>query len=418
MTALEKVPAQDNSRTDWDIVYFPLGSAAFGGAERSLLELAAAQQARGWRVLVCYELALENTDFIPQATAKALPLKRVDWAPEKSQSDVWRAAWLFFREIDTRLIHFNMSWRRHMWLIPLLARLLSGARLISTMRAMPDDYDLIPRHRYFGIIPSLRLWILPDLIIGRVWAKTSHLTASVNREDYPPRLIKVFGFNPERLRVVYNGIVVPEHVPNVQDRRAAKVRLGCDPNAFLTAYVGRISEEKGIRHAIDAVAACGPRIHLAIAGEGDQLETLKIHIEQLGLTSRIRFIGYLSDPFSVFSAADIALVPSLWNEAFGRVVVEAMACGTPVIATAVGGMRELFTNGKEGIYVPPGDTQAITFAINSLYEDTERLPEMARAGRKLIESRYSTQRVVAEYNNLYAEALGQPISSEKMEPLR
>ena len=157
MTTKETITLGASKLTDWDIVYFPLGSAAFGGAERSLLELAAAQQALGSRVLVCYESALENTDFIPQATARALPLKRVDWAPEKRLADVARAAWRFFRQDNTQLIHFNMSWRRHMWLIPLCARLFSRARLIATMRALPDEYDLIPRRRYFGIIPSLRL---------------------------------------------------------------------------------------------------------------------------------------------------------------------------------------------------------------------------------------------------------------------
>lgn len=418
MTLNEKIMLDASKRPNWDIVYFPLGSAAFGGAERSLLELAAAQHALGRRVLICYEPALENTDFIPQATARALPLKRVDWAPEKRLTDVGRAAWRFFRQDNTQLIHFNMSWRRHMWLIPLCARLFSRARLIATMRALPDDYDLIPRRRYFGFIPGLRLWILPDLIVGRVWAKTLHLTVSVNREDYPPRLTKEFGFPQERLRVVYNGVVIPEHVPDIQDRQANKARLGFEPRAFLVAYVGRISEEKGIRHAIDAVAACDPRVHLVVAGEGEQLETLKAYVEHLGLSSRIRFVGYVSDPFSIFSAADVALVPSLWNEAFGRVVVEAMACGTPVIATTVGGMRELFTDGKEGIYVTKADTQAISAAINQLLDDPVRLQEMARAARQLVELRYTTQRVVAEYSNLYAEALGQPVSQEKMEQQR
>lgn len=408
----------DDKITGWDIVYFPLGSAAFGGAERSLLELAAAQQAQGNRVLVCYEAALESTDFVPQAISRNLALKRLEWAPEKRFGEVVKAAWHFFRRINTHLIHFNMSWRRHMWLIPLFARLFTSAKLIATMRAMPDDYSLIPRKRYFGIIPSLQLWILPDLVVGRVWARTMHFVATVNRDNYPPRLIKEFGFSQEKLLVVYNGVVIPAQLPSAQERQTAKVNLGWEPGAFLTAYVGRISEEKGIRHAIDAVAACGPKIHLVIAGEGDQLESLKAYVEQRGHSSRIRFIGYVKDPFSIFSAADIALVPSLWNEAFGRVVVEAMACGTPVIATAVGGMREIFTDGKEGIYVPLGSPQAITHAINSLFKNPARLQNMAHAGRSLVESRYATQRVVDEYTNLYAKALGQPISSEIMEQER
>ena len=65
-----------------DIVYFPLGAAAFGGAERSILELASAQQAAGKRVLVCYEAALQGTDFISQAAALGVPLRCIAWAPE------------------------------------------------------------------------------------------------------------------------------------------------------------------------------------------------------------------------------------------------------------------------------------------------------------------------------------------------
>ncbi|HQU80545.1 MAG TPA: glycosyltransferase family 4 protein [Azonexus sp.] len=391
--------------TSWDIVYFPLGAAAFGGAERSLLELAAAQQARGLRVLVCYEPALKNGDFISAATAKSLPLHCVDWSPEHSLIAVARAAWNLFRRLDTRLIHFNISWRRHMWLVPLLARTAKGTRLLGSMRAIPDRYDNIPRGRYFGFIPGLRLWILPDLFIGRAWARSLHITVSVNRDDFPPRLIREFGFSPNRLRVIYNGVPIPDRMPNAMDRQFAKARLGYSAETILVAYVGRISQEKGIQYAIDAIAACDPRVHLVVAGEGDQLDELKAHVDSIGLTSRVRFIGYINDPFSIFSAAEIVVVPSLWNEAFGRVVVEAMACGAAVIATAVGGMQELFSDGKEGILVRKADAPAIASAINRLCNDQDFLMRLSLAGRQLAEMRYATQRVAADYGAIYSEML-------------
>jgi glycosyltransferase involved in cell wall biosynthesis len=395
-----------STKNVWDIVYFPLGAAAFGGAERSLLDLAAAQQAKGLRVLVCYEVALESGDFTIQASNRGLPLLRVDWTPEKSLIEVFRAAWIFFRKIDTRVVHFNMSWRRHMWIIPMMARLRCNALLIGTIRAMPDDYELIPRRLYLGFIPGLRLWMLPDLAMGRVWAKTLHLAVSVNRDDYPPRLIREFNFSPERLKVIYNGVIIPSTMPSINEHEAAKESLGYDANVFLAAYIGRVSEEKGIRYAIDAIASCDPRVHLVIAGEGEETEVLQAYVERLGLTARIRFIGYVSDPLPIFSAAEVTLVPSLWNEAFGRVVVEAMACGSAVIATAVGGMQELFTNGKEGIYVPKADAQAIATAINNLCANPHQQQDMARAGRQLVESRYAMKRVVADYSELYSSTLG------------
>jgi glycosyltransferase involved in cell wall biosynthesis len=126
----------------------------------------------------------------------------------------------------------------------------------------------------------------------------------------------------------------------------------------------------------------------------------------LRVADRVNFLGYVSQPFDVFSAVDVAVVPSLWNEAFGRVVVEAMACGTAVIATAVGGMRELFEDGHEGIFVPKADAVAIAEAINRLARDHHELRAMQRAGRELAERRYSTARVAAEYAALYQRVEG------------
>lgn len=394
-----------NTRVAWDVVYFPLGASAFGGAERSLLELASAQKAKGLRVLVCYERALGIGDFIAQARARGLPLHRVEWSPEDTLFQVARTAWKFFRNSKSSLIHFNISWRRHMWLIPVVARIASRARLIGTMRAIPDSYELIPRRRYLGFIPGLRLWILPDLAMGRIWARSLHLTVSVNRDNFPTRLIREFGFSPKRLKVIYNGVPIPDSPPTMDQRQAGKALLGLDSSTFLAAYVGRISEEKGIRYAIDAIAACDPRVHLVVAGEGAQLEELKIHVERLCLASRVHFIGYVSNPLTIFSAADVALVPSLWNEAFGRVVVEAMACGAVVIATAVGGMQELFADGQEGLFVPKANAQAMASAISNLCADQKFWVRLSTAGRRLAETRYSTQRVATDYSEIYAELI-------------
>ncbi|RIX45478.1 MAG: glycosyltransferase family 1 protein [Rhodocyclales bacterium GT-UBC] len=388
--------------TTWDIVYFPLGAAAFGGAERSLLELAAAQQAEGKRVLIGYERALQDTDFISQAEALDLPLQQVGWSPEDSLLQVARSAWQFFRAIRPALLHFNISWRRRMWLVPVIARIATRARLIGTMRAIPERYDRIPRRFYLGLIPGPRLWILPDLATGRTWARSLDITVSVNRIDFPPRLIKEFGFPESKLRVIYNGVKIPERAPTAEERLVAKIRLGMPADQFLVAYVGRLSEEKGIGHAIEAIAAGPAETQLIVAGEGAILDQLKAQASQLGIARRVHFVGYASQPQAIFTAADVVVVPSLWDEAFGRVVVEAMACGAAVIATAVGGMQEIFTDGQEGLYVPRADSTAIAQAISRLRDDPRYWQDIAQAGRRLVEHKYATQRVVQEYGQLYA----------------
>ncbi len=389
-----------------DIVYFPLGAAAFGGAERSILELASAQQSAGKRVLVCYEPALEATDFLSQAQAMHLPLLKVDWAPERTPLQVARTAWRLFSRVRAPLVHFNISWRPSMWLIPLLARSFTRARLVGTMRAMPEPYDRIPRGRVLGFIPSPRLWMLPDMLVGRVWAHALHATVSVNRDDYPPRLKREFAFPANRLSVIYNGVRIPAQVPSDAQRQEARHALGCSEGDFIVTYVGRVSPEKGLRYAIDALSACPARVHLLVAGEGDELAELKAHANALGLGERVRFLGYVAQPFDVFTAAHVTVVPSLWNEAFGRVVVEAMACRSAVVATAVGGMRELFEHGREGLFVPKEDAMAIAAALNQLEADPAKLNAMQHAGRQLAEQRYATSRVAAENTALYARLLG------------
>lgn len=405
MTALQATTRVDLS-VPYDLVYFPLGAAAFGGAERSVMELAAAQQAAGKRVLLCYEPALESTDFIPQAQAMALPLLRLDWAPERSLLQVLAAAWRLFGQLDARLIHFNISWRSRMWLIPLVARLRSGAWLVGTMRAMPEPYERIPRRRYFGLIPSPRVWMWPDLLMGRAWARSLHATVSVNRDDYPPRLMSEFAFSRDRLSVIYNGVRIPARAPTPEEHRAARIKLGYAADDMVLAYVGRVSPEKGLRYMIDALPACDARVHLVVAGDGDEIESLKERAQKLGVAARVRFLGYVSQPFEVFTGAQIAVVPSLWNEAFGRVVVEAMACGSAVIATAVGGMRELFEHGREGLLVPKESAQALADAVNQLVRDPAALAAMQQAGRVLAETRYATTRVAAEYAALYERVQG------------
>jgi glycosyltransferase involved in cell wall biosynthesis len=384
-----------------DVAYFPLGAAAFGGAERSLLELASAQRAAGRRVAVFYEAALASTDFVTQAQAANVPVVPVRWAPEQPLHMVANEVWRFFGGLDARLLHFNISWRSNMWLVPLIARWRSEARLVGSMRAMPDRYELVPRTLHFGVIPGLRLWKLPDLAVGRVWARALHATVSVNRDDYPPRLISEFGFAANRLSVIYNGVRPVAAVPSEAERAHARASLGLPAGAFVVVYVGRVSQEKGVRYAIEALTAADAEVHLVIAGEGDDLAAARSLAGELGVSSRVHFLGYVTNPAHVYTAADVAVVPSLWNEAFGRVVVEAMGYGVPTVATAVGGMRELFDHGVQGLFVPKADAGAIAGALEKLWIDGGLRQSMAVAARELALARYSSERVAAEYASLY-----------------
>ena len=142
----------------FDLVFLPLGAAAFGGAERSLLDLAGRMRARGHRVLILAEEALRSTPFAALASERDVELRWVGWAPERGYISNLRAAIQTFLLLRARVIHFNISWRQRMWIIPLVARVLCRARLIGSMRAMPEPAENTPRRRYlFGLVPGLQL---------------------------------------------------------------------------------------------------------------------------------------------------------------------------------------------------------------------------------------------------------------------
>lgn len=396
----------------YDITYLPLGSAGWGGAERSLLDLAARSAARGKRILILAERALERSPFCDEARSRDIDIRWVDWAPERSFLDNLRSAFHILHRLDTRVIHFNISWRRGMCWIPLLARALTSAKLVGSMRAMPDLRTRVARKRYLmGLVPGLQLWIVPDLLRGRVWARTMHVTVSVNRSDYPPRLISEYGFRPERLDVIYNGVEIPARLPTEDDRQSVRSQLGVTDEHFVVCYFGRIASEKGIKHLLVALPGCPAHVRLVVIGEGPDEERLKALCLTLGLSDRVLFVGFVARPEPIVAACDLVAVPSTWNEAFGRTVVEALSYQVPVVASRVGGMAELFVDREHGFYVPPADPSALREAITEFASDPTAARRMGIKGREWVAERYSMERVARDYSILYDNLLAKSPSA-------
>jgi glycosyltransferase involved in cell wall biosynthesis len=347
---MERATAQ----TVHDLIYLPLGAAAFGGAERSLLDLAGAMVAREKRVLVLAEEPLRHTPFPTLAAERGIDLEWVAWRPERSLLHNVAEAVRVFRRRSAKVVHFNIAWRSGMWVIPICARLVSRAKLVGTMRAMPDPHEVVPRRRHFGIVPGVQLWRLPDLLSGYAWARALHLTVSVNARDYPKRLVRHYGFSANKMRVIYNGVAVPRSASEPENRSKWRGALGALPGELLVCFSGRVSQEKGLDKLIESLARLPATYKLVVVGSGPDEDAAKTLVRRLGLDARVVFAGFQQDPYSIMAAADVVCTPSLWQEAFGRVVAEAMSLGVPVVASSVGGMSELFNHGIEGLYVPPG----------------------------------------------------------------
>ncbi len=194
---------------------------------------------------------------------------------------------------------------------------------------------------------------------------------------------------------IVNGVAP---APPPASRMGLATELGFDPARPLLVTVGRLVEQKGQDLAIRALALI-PDAFLVIAGEGPLRPHLMAVAREAGVLDRVALPGVRSDARQLLGAADVVLLPSRW-EGLPLVALEALASGTPVVATAVRGLEELLTDGVDAVVVPAGDAEAIGAAVRSLLDDSSRAASLARAGRELARI-YSEDAMTTRYLELY-----------------
>ena len=168
---------------------------------------------------------------------------------------------------------------------------------------------------------------------------------------------------------------------------------------------------------IDVLIAAAPRIlerhpdaEFLIAGDGKHRQPLVEQARALGVLDRVRFLGHRDDVAAVHAMSDVFVLPSR-SEAFPNAVMEAMASGLPVVASDVGGIPELVRDGRTGRLVPPGDSGALAAAMLDLFDNPQRLAAFGREGRRQIERTYSFERMVSQFEELYATELDLRLSA-------
>ena len=214
--------------------------------------------------------------------------------------------------------------------------------------------------------------------------------------------------SPERVRVIRNGIDTTEYAPDpgtdVIDR------FGIDPARPTVVFVGRITRQKGLPVLLRAAGALDPGTQLVIAaGQPDTPElaaevTTLVEQLQAARSGVIWLSGMLAkrEAIQLLSHATVFACPSLY-EPLGIVNLEAMACGTAVVASRVGGIPEVVADGETGLLVPPGDPVALADALNTVLRDTGRAAAMGQLGRKRAIAEFGWQAIAAQTVALYAE---------------
>jgi len=401
-----------------------LGGATPGGVATHQEQLAAGLAAAG----VDAPLLATNTCTSPKAWRAVhpdFPLFRLA-RPEDAFIDYLAAVGPFrtARYAAYLALHPQLGSRREVLLNTLWYR-----HFLAEVR--PDVLHVqhpLERCSYVRQVQRLEGWRLP-LVVTAHSLFGEHDAATIERLMAPnlraaDRVIAVsghiadqaleLGVDRGRVRVIRSGVDIDRFRP--RDKATARHRLGIADSTRVVLFVGNLEPRKQVDVLVQAMVEVRRRlltVELVIVGSGesagvlDQTETLLRLTRNLGLLDAVHFVGRVEDQrlLDYYAAADVFALPSS-SEAQGIVALEAMACGLPVVATAVGGLLETIEDGRTGHLVPSGDVTALAEGVLKLLENEPHRQAIAAAARQAVEHDFSWPGAVAATIEVYRDVLG------------
>lgn len=251
--------------------------------------------------------------------------------------------------------------------------------------------------RYYNI-PLTERALLP--LTSRLHKKTIQKSARIITITNQTKNLYSETFDEPNISVIPFGIDTDMFSPTQPEEQREECEI---------LYAGSLYPLKGVDDLIRAIADArkqGQKANLRVVGEGQQKETLSALATSLGIKEHVRFEGLV--PYSSmpqhYQRSDIFCFPTL-GEPFGKAIIEAMACGKPVIATNVGGPAEIIQNSVNGILVPPSSPNAIALQITRLIEDKNERRRLGEKARETAVNRFSWGVIAEKYHQLYASLL-------------
>jgi len=212
------------------------------------------------------------------------------------------------------------------------------------------------------------------------------------------------GLPPAQLTVIRNGIDMDQFT-DLPDQQLARAAFGLPTQGRIMAAIGRPRPVKGFSYLLEAfaqIAADQPDLYLLFVGDGPDKRPLQAAAQQLPGANGVIFLGDQQGIPRLLAALDLLVLPSLW-EGLPNIVLEAMAAGLPVVATAVGGTPELVIDGETGLLVPPHDPAALAQAILTLLRDPDLARRLGENGRQRVANQFTIQQMVQQTEALYQQ---------------
>jgi glycosyltransferase involved in cell wall biosynthesis len=233
------------------------------------------------------------------------------------------------------------------------------------------------------------------------------LTKVISVSNYGYECMTAFDLLPRnRFQMIYNGVDLSRVKSEPQLAIDFRRRYSIPAERAIVTQVSWIIPEKGISDVLETarlVTQQDRNVQFVIVGDGAYREQYMQNARAMGIADRVTWTGMLKDPFGegVFAAADIVCQFSRWEEVFGWMIAEAMAHGKPVVATRVGGIPELITDGRSGFLVDRSDTAAMSESILKLIADPALRARMGEAGRETVSAKFDLRKNVAQLISSY-----------------
>jgi len=277
-------------------------------------------------------------------------------------------------------------------------------RLAAKLAGIPIVIHTPHGHVFFGYFGPFKTKIF--IFLERLASRITHkILALTNREKKDYILFKIA--NEDKFVVINSGIELSRFKKlNFNEKQNIKKELGIPENSLIIGTVGRLVPVKGPEFLLKAAKQIVPKYpdsFFIFTGDGYLRQDLEKKALEMGVKENIIFLGWRDDVAKIVSVYDVFVLPSL-NEGMGRVLVEAMALGKPIVASNVGGIPDLVTHGKNGFLVSPKNPKELARYIQILLVDEEKREEMGQVGKEMAVS-FSREIMVEKIVGLYKELM-------------
>jgi glycosyltransferase involved in cell wall biosynthesis len=268
------------------------------------------------------------------------------------------------------------------------------------LRGVPGVKHLATKHTLYA--PSDRRWGLAYTLLDRLTLYLPDVVIPVSKTMHDQIMSLPF---VDRSKVVLIRNAIPVHDFRAADGPGAvRSELDLPADACVLGYAGRIDKVKRIDLLLKAfreVLMRRPEARLVIAGEGSLKTEMQALAETLGISYAVRWLGFSRNMPGLLAAIDVYVQSSV-NEGLSLSILEAMAAEKAVVATSVGGTKEVIADGETGFLVPPGSSAALAAAVIATLDDPQRRAAVSRAAKAYVEAEFDFRRMVDRYEALYA----------------